>query len=255
MSRASGPVASTKDSPGATAAFFDVDGTIVSTHIVHQYLHVRKYLADRHGGFLARLGYRLWLPAFYLGCLRYLYLDRVSRTRMNIAFYRNYAGLESDRVREAVADCFDRVLRPNLFEQAVQCVGEHLRAGRRVVLVTGSIDFLIDPLARHLESRVEGTARVGLIARTLVECNGRFTGGLDGPPIGQREKAEEVRRYVAREGINLSRSYAYGDSVADLPMLELVGFPIAVNADRGLLGTAKARGWPCHSWRPVRNGS
>lgn len=255
MSDGSGGSSSAVDSEAAAAAFFDVDGTMVSTHIVHQYVQVRKYLAHRYGGPLGRLGYRFWLPAFYLRCLQYLYLDRVSRTRMNIAFYRNYAGLESDRVRDAVSDCFDRVLKPNLFDKGVECVGEHLSAGRRVVLVTGSIDFLIDPLARYLGSTVGGGAGVSMLARTLVESNGRFTGALDGPPIGEQAKADEVRRCAAREGIDLARSYAYGDSVADLPMLELVGFPIAVNADRGLLEAAKARGWPCQSWHAQRNGS
>lgn len=255
MSSPSGGLSSTDGSEATTAAFFDVDGTIVSTHIVHQYVHVRKYLAHHYGGALRRLGYRLWLPVFHLRCLEYLYLDHVSRTRMNIAFYRNYAGLDCGRVRDAVADCFERVLKPNIFEQAVGCVGEHLREGRRVVLVTGSIDFLIDPLARYLELTVPGTGGVTLIARTLVESEGRFTGALDGPPIGEQEKAQEIRRYVSREGIDLSGSYAYGDSVADVPMLELVGFPVAVNADRGLLETAGARGWPCQSWHPVRDGS
>ncbi len=234
---------------GRSAAFFDVDGTIVSTHIVHQFLGVRRLLSERCSGVARRLLHLLWLTGFYARCIRYLYLDRVSRTRMNIAFYRNYAGLDVEEVRRAAAACFERVLKPNMFVDAARCVREHRAAGRRVVLVTGSIDFLIEPLARHLESQSHDRGGVELIARTLTASNGRFTGALDGPPIGEQEKAAQVRRYAVSEGIDLAKCYAYGDSVADLPMLELVGTPVAVNADTRLSEIARQRGWRCETWR------
>jgi HAD superfamily hydrolase (TIGR01490 family) len=234
---------------GRSAAFFDVDGTIVSTHIVHQYLCVRRLLRERRGGVAWRLFHPLWLAGFFGRCIRYLYLDRVSRTRMNIAFYRNYAGLDVEEVRRAASACFERVLKPNLFVNAARCVREHRAAGRRVVLVTGSIDFLIEPLAHHLESQAHDQNGVELIARTLTASNGRFTGALDGPPIGEQEKAAQVRRYAESAGINLAECYAYGDSVADLPMLELVGTPVAVNADKRLSEIARQRGWRCEAWR------
>lgn len=244
----------TEQQPALTsAAFFDVDGTIVSTHIVHQYLFVRRHLAEHNGRLMAGARHAVWQSLFYIRCLQYLYLDRVSRTRMNIVFYRNYAGLPCDRVRGAAEDCFVRVLEPHMFDEARSLVAKHLRAEERVVLVTGSIDFLIEPLARHLAAGSDTPARVDLVARTLVERDGRFTGDLDGPPIGGETKAEEVRRYAAGQGIDLSRSHAYGDSIADLPMLELVGHPCVVNADRCLSEEARQRGWPVAEWRLPRN--
>lgn len=242
------PSLSQSESTALTAAFFDVDGTIVSTHIVHQYLFVRKHLTRTHGGWFARVGHPIWMGMFFVRCAQYLYLDRVSRTRMNIAFYRNYAGLRADRVRDAAEQCFDRVLKPHLFGDAAGCVAEHLRAGRRVVLVTGSIDFLIEPLAEFLALAADSQTGIDLVARTLLERDGRFTGDLSGPPIGENEKAAEVRRYAEREKIDLAGSYAYGDSVADLPMLELVGFPNVVNPDRALARTARERDWPQLGW-------
>ena len=146
-----------------------------------------------------------------------------------------------------------RVLKPNVFDEAISHIAEHLRAERRVVLVTGSIDFLIEPLARYLAANCDKPARVDLVARTLVERDGRFTGDLNGPPIGGEMKAQEVRRYAAGEGIDLSRSHAYGDSIADLPMLELVGHPCVINADRGLSEHARRRGWPVADWRLSRS--
>lgn len=233
----------------ASAAFFDVDGTVVSTHIVHQYVGVRRFLAERYGGVARRLAHPFWLAGFWLRCVRYLYLDRVSRTRMNIAFYRNYTGLDVEQVREVAGNCFERVLKPNLFVDALRCVREHLSVGRRVVLVTGSVDFLIEPLARHFGSSLADAGSVELLARTLEVSNGRFTGALDGPPIGEEEKAAQVCRYADRAGIDLGQCYAYGDSVADVPMLELVGMPVAVNADKGLTEIARQRRWRCESWR------
>ncbi len=243
-----GQARSAENSPGE-AAFFDVDGTLVSTHIVHQYVFARKMLAhDR--GWASRMMHPLWFAAFTVRCLQYLYLDRVSRTRMNIAFYRNYANLPADGVRAVAGDCLERVLKPNLFPAGFACVGEHLKAGRHVVLVTGSIDFFIAPLAQHFAQCHDVSPQsVRVLARTLVEREGRFTGALDGPPIGEGEKAEVIQKYAHEEGIALDASYAYGDSIADLAMLETVGNPVAINADSELTHVASERGWPALTWK------
>ncbi|NOS99716.1 MAG: HAD-IB family hydrolase [Phycisphaerales bacterium] len=236
------------DATGREAAFFDVDGTLVATHIVHQFVHVRRWLA---GGGDWR--FRLWLAFFYARCLRYAYLDRVSRTRMNIAFYRNYAGLDAKRVREAARDCLERVLRPNLYREALACVTDHVRRGHRIVLVTGSIDFLIEPLAGHLREVCGCKAGIDVVARTLVVRDGRFTGELDGAPLGESEKARELAAYAERVGIDLARSCAYGDSVADVPMMGCVGHATAVNPRRALRAIAHRRGWSCVTWSLPRN--
>jgi phosphoserine phosphatase len=91
-----------------------------------------------------------------------------------------------------------------------------------------------------------GAAHV--IAARLAEEGGRFTGQLVGAPVGGKEKAAGMRRLAAEEGIALERSHAYGDSISDLPMLETVGFPHAVNPDSKLRRIAERRGWPIHRW-------
>ncbi len=120
--------------------------------------------------------------------------------------------------------------------------------GREVVLVTGSIALIIEPLASRL-----GVTHV--VAPSLVESNGRFTGELDGPPISDEEKARRVRQFAGENHIDLSRSHAYGDSIADLPMLETVGFPHAVNPDKALAAAAHTRGWPIHQWSVARTSA
>ena len=217
------------------AAFFDVDGTLVRTTIVHYYAYFR-----RSG--MSGWTRRLWSTAFLGRCLVYLILDKIDRSWFNRVFYRNYGGMSAGDVRGQVESCFQTILHPNLYPAACARVELHRREGLDVVLVTGSIDFLIAPLAREL-----GVEHV--VAPGLVERDGRFTGELDGPPIGEAEKARRIRQYAADHNIDLTRSFAYGDSVADLPMLESVGFPVAINPDRALAAVARKRGWNVLHWQ------
>ena len=216
------------------AAFFDVDGTLVQTTIVHYYMYFRMRRMSPLIG-------KLWRAGFLLKCGYYLVLDKMSRSRLNIIFYRSYRGLPADEIKAQVQDCYRDIIEPRRFEQAGDCLKEHRDAGRDIVLVSGSIDFIIEPLARELEA-------TSMLAPSLLELNGRFSGKLDGPPIGEEEKARRVRHFAQARGIDLSWSHAYGDSIADLPMLETVGFPHVVNPDRALAATARARDWPIHRW-------
>lgn len=223
------------EAPSKSVAFFDVDGTLVKTTIVDYYIYFRRKRMTPIVG-------RLWEGAYLIKCVYYLILDKINRSRLNRTFYRDYRGLPSAEIKAQVPDCFRDLIEPRRFGEGDRCVQAHREAGRDVVLVTGSIDFIVEPLARWL-----GAADV--VAPSLLESNGRFTGELNGPPIGDEEKAKRVRAFAAARRIDLSRSHAYGDSIADLPMLEAVGFPHAVNPDRALAAVAKARGWPTHHWR------
>ncbi len=220
---------------GPAAAFFDVDGTLVGKHIVHQYIFIRQRMMP---SFIRPL----WTGAFYVfKGPYYKVIDKISRTRLNVVFYRNYAGLRTDRVRAIVEPCFEELLRPCVFREGFDCISEHRSAGRRIVFVTGSIDFIIKPLAKYLGAD-------DLLAPKLIERDGRFTGELDGPPVGHTEKARRIRAYAEQQNLDLSESFAYGDSIADLPMLEQVGHPGVVNPDRPLSVTAKKMGWPMYRW-------
>lgn len=219
----------------AAAAFFDVDGTLVGKHIVHQYIFIRQRM-------MPTMLRPLWTGAFYLIKGPYYKLvDRISRTTLNTLFYRNYAGLNSDTVKSCARPCFEQLLRPHVFSEGTACIAEHQRAGRRIVFVTGSIHFIIAPLAEYLDAD-------DIIAPQLVEREGLFTGQLDGPPLGHDEKARRVRDYARTENIDLSASFAYGDSIADMPMLREVGHPHAINPDRPLAAAAKKLGWPTSRW-------
>lgn len=218
------------------AAFFDVDGTITKTNIVES----QAFFATRGFGAGRRA---LWILGALPRLLGYLVLDRTSRRRFNRVFYRSYRGYDAEQLRAQAAAHFEAVFRPRLFPGALAAIAEHRAAGRRVVLVTGALDFIVAPLAAFL-----GPADV--VAAALAERAGKFTGELTGPPIGEEEKARAVEAFAARQAIDLAASWAYGDSIADLPMLRAVGHPVAVNPDGRLSRVARSAGWPIAEWAP-----
>ncbi len=231
----------TPAAPTHTAAFFDVDGTLCDTTIAHYF----RYFMFRR---LSPLVARLWYPWFLAKCCLYLLLDKFDRERLNVVFYRNYRGLPIAEITSQAADCFHDVIMPRIFPQGESCVAEHRNAGMRIVLVTGSLDFIVDPLRGRLGAH-------DLLAAGLSEAHGRFTGELIGPPIGGEEKARVMRVFAEKHGLDLAHSHAYGDSGADLPMLEAVGFPHVVNPDRRLSALATERGWPIHRWSVETQGA
>jgi HAD superfamily hydrolase (TIGR01490 family) len=222
------------ESTPPTAAFFDVDGTLVDSTIVNYYVYFRRRRKSRLAG-------GLWFGLYLLKCLYFIVIDKLDRSRFNRVFYRDYRGLSAADIDRLAGDCFQDVIHPRCFAQGVECVREHQRQGRTVVLVTGSLDFIMRPLAEVLDVKE-------VLAASLAVHDGRFTGELATPPVCDGEKARRIRRFAEEQGIDLSQSYAYGDSIADLAMLEIVGFPQVVNPDRRLSALAQARNWPIYHW-------
>jgi HAD superfamily hydrolase (TIGR01490 family) len=224
--------------PSPVAAFFDVDGTLTQTTILHPLIWYQRAHLSR--GRLA-----VWLAGLALDIPRMVMIDRRSRSRLNVVFFRRYAGLPADEVRAWHRRTFGENLRPRLYPAAAACLEEHRRQCHGIVLVTGGLDFVMGPLGEYL-----GAAEV--MATHLAERDGVFTGELVGPPIADAHKGDLVRAYAEKHGIDLAQSFAYTDSQGDLPMLESVGRPVAVNPDRRLRRLAVERGWPVEQWRLPR---
>jgi HAD superfamily hydrolase (TIGR01490 family) len=220
--------------PTSVAAFFDVDGTLTRTTILSPLVWYQR-------AHLSRPRFALWFAGLVLEVPRLIWIDRRSRSRVNVVFYRRYAGLRADDLRAWHRQHFADSLRPRLFPAAVARVEEHCRQGHRVVLVTGGLDFVMRPLAEQFGA--------DLIATHLVERDGLFTGEIDGPPIAEERKGQLVREYADKHGIDLAQSFAYTDSHGDLSMLECVGYPVAINADRRLRRLAARRGWRIEEWK------
>jgi fatty acyl-CoA reductase len=92
-----------------------------------------------------------------------------------------------------------------------------------------------------------------VLSASLAEEDGAYTGELSGAPVAGEARARMLASFARKRGVDLSRSYAYADSISDLPMLEAVGNPVAVNPDRRLEAAAKDRGWQLRRWS--KNGS
>jgi fatty acyl-CoA reductase len=220
--------------PVPAAAFFDVDGTLTRTNIVQYYV----YFAWQGR---TRWGRAWWSAGFLLKVPYYLLLDRLSRSAFNTAFYRNYRGWEKERLVALGRASFQAITRPRLYPAAGEAIAWHRQQGHRIVLLTGTLDFIVAPLAEHL-----GVTDV--IAAQLEFQGGRATGRLAGPPLGGPEKARQAQLFAERNGLDLGASFAYGDSRSDAPLLALVGHPVAVNPSRGLQRIAAAQGWEVVRW-------
>ena len=217
-----------------TVAFFDVDGTLLKSTIVHCYIWMRSLQLP----FFLK---HLWLIGFLPKIVYYLILDSISRTRFNEVFYRNYRGLEVAEMKMLSTEMFEAYIRPKIFSEAASQIQEHKEQGTAIVLVTGSLDFVVQPIADYL-------AVDAVLAPQLREQDGQFTGELTTAPLIGEAKAEAMRNYADQHEVSLEESYAYGDSQSDLPMLECVGNPIVVNPGKSFRQKALKSGWEMHEW-------
>jgi len=220
------------------AAFFDVDGTVVASDIVRYGVEIRTM--DR--SWLGRLA---WIAAFLPRVPWLLALDAWRREAFQRSFYRVYRGLEADELERRAAALFRDYIEPRIYPQARERIERHRARGEQVVLVTGSIDAIVAPLAEHL-----GVSSV--IAPRLTVENGRLTGELAEPPVAGERKAERMASFAAERDIDLGASIAYGDSADDLPMLERAGRAAVVNPRGKLLDQAMARNWEILYWEVDR---
>jgi HAD superfamily hydrolase (TIGR01490 family) len=212
------------------AAFYDVDGTLVSVNVLHAYAY---YAATDRGltNRLRRLGkLAASLPVFGV-------LETISRKAFNEQFFKSYRGLSDDRLWLLGEEVFDEVIRPNLYPGAREMVARCREQGLWQVLVTGSLEHVTAPLARYLG--------VDDFIANRLEMDGRHATGRVIPPIvAGAHKAELIRAYAKQHGIDLSESFAYADSESDYPMLCTVGRPCAMNPDRKLRQIAREYSWP-----------
>ena len=142
-----------------------------------------------------------------------------------------------DRLRMLAEELWEQGLEPALRPEAGELIQRSRAQGLRQVLVTGAFDLAVAPLVRELGFDDCGANRLDL-------ADGRATGHLVPPVMAGAAKAGWIRAYAEREGLSLGSSYAYADSLSDLPMLSVVGRPTAVNPDAGLRRVAREQGWP-----------
>ncbi len=212
------------------AAFYDVDGTLIRTNIVHAFAWYALHQPTLMGSLRQSLSTALSVPLF-------LAADKVSRKAFNELFYRYYKGQPEDRLVTLAGELFEDVIKPSIFPKTYDLIEESRRAGCEQVIISGGLDFTVRPLARHL-----GIDR--FIANRLEFAGGVATGKLCKPFIAGANKATIIRDYALANDIDLNNSYAYSDSYSDYPMLAAVGRPAAVNPDLRLRSVARSYDWP-----------
>ena len=214
---------------GQAAAFYDLEGTLVSTNLVH----TLGFYAQRQQGLWQTLkmsaGTVAKLPFFGL-------TDLYSRNVFNEVFFRSYKGLSEDRLRFFSEELFEEVLKPAIFPGTFELIKTSKKIGQRQIVLTGALDFTVASLMDYLGID-------DFVANRLEFVNGYATGRILPPVMASATKAKWMREYAERENINLSESFSYSDSISDLPMLSIVGHPVAVNPDFRLKQTATQHDW------------
>jgi HAD superfamily hydrolase (TIGR01490 family) len=212
------------------AAFYDLDGTLLSCNLVTMHAYYARN--DRS---ILRSTYQF--TKVLLSVPLYFGLDLYSRSLFNTFSFRAYKGMHRDRLIGLADDLFEVTLKPSIFPQAEALIRTTRELGYRNVLVTGTLDFQVRPIALHF-----GIDEV--ICNRLEFRNHVATGRVLPPLLAENQKARSIRDYAAEEDIDLAQSCAFSDSSADVPMLSSVGYPVATNPTRRLRRIALEKNWP-----------
>ncbi len=219
------------------AAFFDLDKTIIAKSSTLAFS--RPFFA---GGLISRRSVLRSAYAQFVFALQGADHDQMEKMRAYLSAMCE--GWPVQSVRDIVAETLHVIVDPLVYDEAVLLIENHQAAGREVVIVSSSGAEVVEPIGRML-----GADRV--VATRMVVDAGRYTGEIDFYAYGAN-KAQAVRELAAQHDYDLAASYAYSDSETDLPLLEAVGHPYAVNPDKGLRRAAAERDWPVLQFmRPV----
>jgi HAD superfamily hydrolase (TIGR01490 family) len=226
---------------GRPAAFFDLDKTIIakSSALAFSKPFYAGGLINRRS--VLRSAYAQFV--FHLGGA-----DHDQMEKMREFLSKMVTGWHVDTVREIIADTLHNIVEPLVYDEAVSLIEDHHLAGRDVIIVSASGSEMVEPIGELL-----GVDAV--VASRLSTEEGRFTGEIDFYAYAEN-KAVAMQELAEQRGYDLSRSFAYSDSITDVHMLEVVGHPHAVNPDKELRRVAREREWPILIFnRPVALGA
>lgn len=217
-------------------ALFDFDGTLVETHF---WLGLMKH----HLKTKEKLWTSFWYLFSHLALMPFWKMGFISTEK----YYQSWGqdlvamlkGIETERVKETFARVSNEYLLPGLKKKILERLKKHQKEGFLTILTSGNFQEMLEIIAKHLNIDF-------VIGTELEVVNDRFSGKIIPPLCFGREKAEKVRKFLSSNGfkVNFKESFAYSDSFIDLPLLELVGNPVAVKPDKKLLKIAKNKGWP-----------
>lgn len=213
-------------------AVFDLHGTVMGANVVQTFLWARG--AKSSGSRLkAAAGLATALPGL-------IHTERGDRGSFLRASYRRYAGINAADLERSIDGALGAKIRRSLHPEAIERIKAHRAAGHRTILMTGAI--------RPFTKPVEDLFDEVIAADLSVDDKGRYTGFLVGPPMVGEWRSSWLRQWAADQRVSLADSFAYADSLADLPLLAEVGHPVAVNPDLPLQRVVLERKWPQIEW-------
>lgn len=218
--------------PERQLAAFDLENTLIASNVVASYV----WLATRR---LPRADRARFVSGVLAQAPGWLAQDRRDRSDFLRFFYRVYDGAPVAQLDEDATELFSAQLLAKAFPAALRRVREHRRLGHRTVLITGALDLVVAPLTPLFDD---------VIAASLRRDGATYTGQLAGTPPTGETRAQALMDYTSTHGLDLRQTVAYADSTSDLPMLEVAGFPVAVNPEARLATLARKRGWLVEHW-------
>jgi HAD superfamily hydrolase (TIGR01490 family) len=213
---------------GQVAALFDMDKTLLDVSSGQLYARY----SYRHG----RLGRRDLVQVAWLGVLSWLGILNIHKIMPRLL--AEAAGDDEEELRLFCDRWFEEDLVSHITERGRQRVGEHQEQGHVVAIVSGSTQYSVRPVAAHLGMASQ------YVCTHLESIDGRLTGQILPPVCYGPGKVVWAERLAADYDVDLAASYFYTDSISDLPLLEMVGHPVAVNPDPRLRHLAQKRDWP-----------
>ncbi len=211
------------------AAFFDLDKTVIAKASM-----VAFGPPLMKAGMISR---RMMLRGAWTQLLFQRFgADEAQMRKFRESALRITRGWDQSVVTAIVGETLIDVIEPIVFDEALQLIRHHQAEGHRVFIISASPAEIVEPLADYLG------VDDAIASRACIDGNGRYTGEVEFYSYGPF-KAEAMQNIAALDGIDLQASYAYSDSITDLPMLEAVGHPTAVNPDRDLARISGERGW------------
>jgi HAD superfamily phosphoserine phosphatase-like hydrolase len=225
--------------PARHVAAFDLENTLIASNVVESF----SWLATRRLDRGERLRYTLRTLREAPGLLK---LDRVDRGDFLRHFYRRYEDAPVSQIEADATELLTSLMLTKGFPAGWRRVREHRALGHRTVLITGALDFAVESLRPLFDEIVA--------AEMSVRPDGTLSGEMKQVPPTGETRAQILHDYCAAEGLRIDEAVAYADSTSDLPLLEAVGFPVAVNPETRLAAIARKRGWLVEHWDRASGG-
>jgi alcohol-forming fatty acyl-CoA reductase len=226
-------------SPDRHVAAFDLENTLIASNVVASY----SWLATRRLNGPERIRYVLRTLTEAPGLLA---MDRKDRGDFLRHFYRRYENAPVEQIDEDARELLTQLIVTKSFPAGIRRVREHRALGHRTVLITGALSFAVDGLRPLFDEIVA--------AEMTVKADGTYSGEMATVPPTGETRAQILADYCSAEGLRIDQSIAYADSTSDLPLLEAVGFPVAVNPETRLAAIARKRGWLVEHWDKAPGG-